>query len=424
MLLPELTALQLLAWILGTILVQLAVGGSVALWRRSRSVSGAEVAVLPQTMQAGSPAWVGWREFRVSARRFEDADETQCSFHLQPLDGVPLPPYKPGQYLTFSLDVAPRTADSPASNTLAATRAVTRCYSLSDCPNPTHYRVTIKRVPSPAKHPEFAPGLSSNHFHDRVQVGSILRVKAPAGQFFIDPDPTVPIVLIGGGVGITPMMSMLRWCEVEQPARIVYLYYGVRHSGEHAFKKTLEAIAAAHSAFHLNVVYSCPREADQIGGDYQHQGYVNVELLRRTLPHGRHQFYVCGPPSMMEALVPALVEWGVSISDIHYESFGPATVLLPGSVATSVAAVTNVEIGFQRSGRTLVWDGQDASLLDFAERHGVTVESGCRSGSCGSCETRVLEGSVEYPSPPDYVIAPGHCLLCVGRPLTALKLAA
>lgn len=408
--LPELTAPQLLAWTLGTILFQVALGGGMALWRRSRSVGGNVVPVSQQALAGGTSAWMGLREFRVSARNFEDADETQCSFHLQPVDGAPLPPYKPGQYLTFSLDVA--------------SCAVTRCYSLSDCPDPTQYRVTIKRVPAPANHPEFAPGLSSNYFHDRVQVGSILSVKAPGGRFFIDPDPTVPIGLIGGGVGITPMMAMLRWCSREQPERIVHLYYGMRHSGEHAFKQTLEAIAATHPPLRLNVVYSQPRDSDRHGVDYHHQGHIDIELLRRTLPHGRHRFYVCGPPAMMQALVPALVEWVVPISDIHYETFDPASILLPGTPTTSSPQVVNVEIGFQRSGRMLVWDGQDASLLDFAERHGVKVESGCRSGSCGSCETRVLAGTVEYPSAPDYVMAPGHCLLCVGRPTTALKLAA
>ena len=90
--------------------------------------------------------------------------------------------------------------------------------------------------------PSFAPGLSSNHFHDHVQVGDILRVKAPAGHFFIDPDPNVPVVLIGGGIGITPMMSMLRWCMDQQPLRVVYLYYGLRNSGEHAFKTSSKGL--------------------------------------------------------------------------------------------------------------------------------------------------------------------------------------
>jgi len=416
---PDLTTAQLLTWILAFLFLQAAVGIGFAIWRRPRSMGGTELAQMPPAKPASASAWAGTRDFRVVARNDEDATRSQCSFQLQPVDGVALPAFRPGQFLTFALDVAPGSSDGSAT-----TRAITRCYSLSDRPEPTHYRVTIKRVPAPADHPEFAPGLSSNHFHDRVQVGDILRVKAPAGHFFIDPDPDVPAVLIGGGIGITPMMSMLRWCMAQQPQRVVHLYYGLRNSGEHAFKQALESIAASHPTLHLNVVYSRPGESDLQGRDYQLQGHVDVELLRRTLPHGRHRFYLCGPPAMMQTLVPALAEWGVPVADIHYEAFGPASVKLPGAAVATAPAGTTVEVRFQRSGRTLTWDGQDASLLDFAERHGVEVESGCRSGGCGSCETRVLDGKVQYDHAPDHDVAPGHCLLCVGRPSSLLVLEA
>lgn len=366
---------------------------------------------MPAPHARADAAWSGWREFRVSRREYEDPACTQCSFYLQPVDAQPLPAFKPGQFLTFSLDLP------------GGLRTITRCYSLSDRPEPTHYRVTIKRVPPPTDHPEFESGLSSNHFHDRVQVGDLLRVKAPSGHFFIDPDAAVPAVLIAGGIGVTPMISMLRWSLVHQPQRVLHFYYGMRNGREHAFKPQLEALAAAHPLLRLHVAYSRPDASDREGLDFQHKGHVDVELLRRTLPHGRHQFYVCGPPAMMQTLVPALAEWGVPLTDLHYEAFGPASIRQPGSNDAVEAAVA-VEVQFRRSGRTLAWDGRDASLLDFAERHGIAVESGCRSGGCGSCETRVLEGSVQYEHTPDHDLAPGHCLLCVGRPASALVLEA
>jgi ferredoxin-NADP reductase len=413
------TAPQLLAFIAAALLLQLGAGIGWIIWRHGSAESSALAQTPTATPARSDAAWAGWREFRVARRSLEDAAQSQCSFYLQPVDGQQLPPFKPGQFLTFALDVLPRSAEGAAT-----ARAITRCYSLSDRPDPVHYRVTIKRVPAPADHPEFDPGLSSNHFHGHVQVGDILRVKAPAGHFFIDPDPGVPAVLIGGGIGITPMVSMLRWCIGQQPQRVVHLYYGLRNSGEHAFKQLLEEIAASHPALRLNVVYSRPSESDLQGRDYQHQGHVDVELLRRTLPHGRHQFYVCGPPAMMQALVPALAEWGVPVADIHYEAFGPASVKLPGAPEATVGEIAAVEIRFQRSGRTLNWDGRDPSLLDFAERHGIAVESGCRSGGCGSCETRLLEGAVRYEHAPDHDVAAGHCLLCVGRPSSPLVLEA
>jgi ferredoxin-NADP reductase len=419
------TAAQLLSYIAVALLLQVVAGAAFAVWRRP-STAGAStpVEVEEGVATAGrlSGAWPGWRDFQVVRREFEDAAQTQCSFHLQPVDGGPLKPFQPGQYLTFSLKVPGEVAG--VAGEAVGDRTITRCYSLSDRPDPTGYRVTIKRMPPPATQPELPPGVSSGHFHDRVHEGDILQVKAPSGHFFIDPDASVPAVFIAGGIGITPMMSMLRWCVAEQPERRVHLYYGVRSSGDHAFKRVLEDLAAAHLAFKLNVVYGSPGPDDVQGRDYQHAGYVDLALLRRTLPHGRHQFYVCGPPPMMQSLVPALREWGVQADDIHFEAFGPASVRPTGPVSNEPAVATSASIAvrFSRSGRTLTWDAQDANLLDFAERHGLAVDSGCRSGSCGTCQTRLLSGVVTYADRPDHDLPKGQCLLCVGKPQSALVL--
>ncbi len=327
----------------------------------------------------------------------------------------------PGQYLTFALPVGDTNTQVPGGQ-----GTLTRCYSLSERPEPSHYRVTIKRLSAPADKPDVAPGISSNHFHARVQVGSLLNVKAPSGRFTIDRNPDVPAVLVAGGIGITPMMSMLRWCLAEQPARTIHMYYGLRHGHEHAFKQQLAQLADSHPRFHLTIAYSRPGDADVAGRDYHHAGHVDIDLLRRTLPHGHHQFYVCGPAAMMESLVPALADWGVADKDIHFEAFGPASVRLSRATAadSGLAPSVALEVRLSRSARTLTWDGQDQSLLEFAERHSVEVESGCRSGSCGSCETRLISGTVHYANKPDHDVAPGHCLLCVGTPQSALVLQA
>ncbi len=415
------TAPLLLAYINAALLFQLAVGIGVWVWRRRSAPVSTSVAVPIGAAQVAPGAWLGRRKFRVARREFEDGAHTQCSFHLAPVDGAALPPFRPGQFLTFALQVADADAASKGGQ-----RKITRCYSLSDRPDPSSYRVTIKRVVAPVDQPELPPAASSSHFHDRVREGDILEVKAPSGHFFIDPDPNVPAVLVAGGIGITPMMSMLRWSLAEQPGRTVHLYYGLRNGSEHAFKPVLEQLATSHPNFHLSVVYSRPSPNDVPGRDYQHAGHANADLLRRTLPHGRHQFYVCGPAAMMQSLVPALADWGVPRQDIHFEAFGPASVRFEDAESkepvTRLAAA--VEVRFHRSGRTLAWDGQDANLLEFAERHGVAVDSGCRSGSCGTCEARLVSGTVAYAHPPDHDVAPGHCLLCVGTPASALVLEA
>ena len=177
--------------------------------------------------------WSGWRQFHVERRDFEDVSCTQCSFHLKPIDGVALPPFKPGQFLTVRLQVADAAAGTPGQS-----RTITRCYSLSDWPAPESYRITVKRVAPPAGSAELPAGIASTHLHDNVQEGDIIEIKAPAGQFFLDPDCLIPAVLICGGIGVTPMMSMLRWRLDEQPDRAIHLFHGVRHGRISAHSRT------------------------------------------------------------------------------------------------------------------------------------------------------------------------------------------
>lgn len=403
----------LLLWIVAVAFAQLVVAIAVALWRRHRrrTISPAVAAAAQAPSQQGQ-----WRLFRVVKRAYEDAAQSQCSFYLEPVDQTVLPSFKPGQFLTFQVPVpSANGASEPA-------RMLTRCYSLSDAPNSQYYRVTIKRVPPP--NDTAPPGASSNYFHQHVQVGALLRLKPPSGHFVLDTQSTLPVVLIGGGIGITPMVSMLAWLLQAQPARPVHLYYGVRNSRELAFGSWLRAQAATHTNLKLNVVLSQPEATDRIGADFDFAGRIDIDLIRRTLPIGRHQFYVCGPAALMESLVPALQAWGVDEADLHFEAFGPSTVRAHAKSTTPIEGAPSgaVSVEFRRSGRTLPWRGNETSLLDFAERHGVLVDSGCRSGGCGSCRTTVLEGAVVYDNPPDFDLDAGACLLCVGRPVGSIVL--
>ena len=406
------SASLLLAYVSAAILLQLSVAIAVALWRRWRRVATSRGASQRFALPLEG-AWDGWREFRVVHREYEDRAQTLCSFYLEPVDDAPLPPFVPGQFLTFAVRIS-------------SDRTLTRCYSLSDGPNASRYRISVKRVLAPAGRPELPPGACSNQLHDRLQVGDLIKVKAPAGRFVVDPEPSVPIVLIAGGIGITPLLSMLRGGLAAEPNRIVHLYYGVRNGAEHGFRNELEELARQHPDFHLNVVYSQAGLEDTSGQDYQHIGHINADLLRRTLPVGRHCFYVCGPPAMMASLIPALGEWGVRPGDIHHEAFGPASAqpaqasLLPEVPRGSPSLL----VMFRKSARTLVWDGKDANLLDFAERHDVLVESACRSGSCGTCQVKLTSGTVSYAKKMNFEVSPGHCLLCVGSPETDLELEA
>ncbi len=321
------SASLLLSYISAALALQVGVAVAVALWRRRRAA--ASHAAAPRSALRTPGASGGWRALRVARREHEDRARTLCSFHLAPVDGAPLPPFVPGQYLTLAVPIG-------------AARTLTRCYSLSDRPDARGYRISVKRVLAPAGRPELPRGACSNQLHDQLQIGDVIKAKAPAGRFVVDPEPGVSIVLIAGGVGITPLLGMLRG----------------------------------------------------------------------------------GPPAMMASLIPALLPWGALPGDIHYEAFGPASAqsVQASSRAEAPRASPSFDVTFRRSGRTLAWDGEDANLLDFAERHELSVESGCRSGSCGTCEVKLISGTAHYAEDPEHEVAPGHCLLCVGSPDGPLEL--
>ncbi len=190
------------------------------------------------------PDWEGWRPLRVAA--IVDEAHDVKSFYLTPVDNRPLAHFFPGQYLTFRLPIA------------GSDRPLVRCYSLSDRPREDFYRCTIKRIGPPEDRPEAPAGRGSSHFHEMVKVGDVLDVRAPAGTFYIDPLDTKPLVLIGAGIGVTPLVSMLDWLVQVAPRRAVYALFGFHSGRDHPFKDRLARLAAEHSQLQLHVSYSAP----------------------------------------------------------------------------------------------------------------------------------------------------------------------
>jgi len=345
-------------------------------------------------------AWNGWRKFEVA--RCADEAEGIRSFYLRPHDGKPLPGFLPGQYLTLQFAVPGQP------------RPVVRCYSLSDAPHPDHYRITVKRVPPPPDRKGAAGGLVSNHLHRAVHVGSILDVRAPAGQFVVDPLADRPLVLIGGGVGITPLWCMLSALAARGAARETWLFYGVRHGGELVAGDDLRRLAREQSGFRLQLCFSDPRPEEAAGRDYDEHGRVTVELLRGRLPSNNYDFYLCGPPPMMGALRDGLRGWGVPDEHVHFELFGPASVKRTAGEVTPAAEA--LEVVFERSGKRCSWTPAAGTLLELAEANGVAIDCGCRAGNCGTCLVAVREGTVDYATPPGFAVERGSCLTCVARP--------
>ena len=353
-------------------------------------------------------SWNGFRKFKVTSKEKETSDIT--SFYLAPHDGKELPEFLPGQFLTFQIPVP--TQPHP----------VIRCYSLSDSPfHPERYRVSIKRVPAPRNEPTAPPGLVSNYFHDFLNENDIVDIKAPSGHFHLSMAKKFPVVLLAGGVGITPLLSMLNAITEMGSQREVWFFLGVRNKKDHVMKEHLEMVARENENVRLRVFYSAPGETDVLDEDYHVKGRVNVENLKTILPSSNFDYYICAPPPMVKDLRKDLADWGVPKKNIHFEAFGPATVkgckAEPGK-----ASGVKINIQFEKSGKTLVWDSKSESLLDFAELNGISIDSGCRAGNCGTCLTAIKHGKVELVGEPGSEPEAGSCLTCISIPKEDLTL--
>lgn len=259
--------------------------------------------------QASAPGgWNGYRKFVVE-RKVPESDIIS-SFYLRPDDGGPLPPFRPGQYLTLKID-HPATPTSP------------RNYSLSDRSGLEYYRISVKR--EPCLIPEGPPGLISNYLHDEVHEGDTLQVGPPCGEFTLDPTKANgrPIVLLAGGIGITPLLSMLKSLAQHRVSTPVYFIHAARNSRVHALGEEVRQIASAHSNIQAHFRYDAPLDDDLHSGRCDSTGFVDAGLLRELLPGPDADFYFCGPKPFMTGLYRELKEWGVSEEQMHFEFFGP-----------------------------------------------------------------------------------------------------
>jgi hypothetical protein len=354
-----------------------------------------------------SYTWNGWRKFEIRRRVTEDARDEVCSFYLAPHDGRSIPAFEAGQFLTFQLKIP------------GETKPVVRCYSISDAPQRDRFRVSIKRVPAPRDNPDVPPGQGSNFFHDNLFVGDIVDVKAPTGGFYLDLTKTSAVVLACGGVGITPVLSMLNAIVRSGRRMETWFFYGVRNKCEHIMKDHLEQLAADFDHVHLHVCYSNPREEDEEGADYQHAGRVSVELMKSLLPSNNFDYYICGPPPMMNSLVQDLEDWNVPQDKVHIEKFGGGTRKQKKELSKSG---DGPPITFHKSGKTVNWDAGAEHLWEFANANDIHIDSGCLEGNCGSCITAIRSGEVEYIKQPDAEYESGSCLVCCCVPKGPLEL--
>ena len=262
----------------------------------ARLLIDAEEAVYAQT--AAQPGgWRGERTLRV-LRKVQES-ELITSFYLVPADDEPLAPFIAGQYLTLVLDIGGQT--------------IRRNYSLSDKPQQPWYRISVKRETG---------GTVSNWLHDDVEAGAFLRVQPPAGEFTLDTQARRPLLLVTGGVGITPAMAMLE--ATAASGRPIRFIHAARHGGAHAFRERVDELAQAHENVEAVYIYDEPRN-----GDTPHAvGRVDRELLARQMPDDCDvDLYLLGPKPFMQAIYSHGLALGVPAAQLRYEFFGPSEEL-------------------------------------------------------------------------------------------------
>lgn len=364
-----------------------------------------------------------FRDYRVVARKAESRIIT--SLLLAPVGAAAVPAYRPGQHLVFRLEVDGRK--------------ILRHYSISGDPaEPGLLRVSIKREPAPAGRPELPPGVGSGYMHDAVQVGDVLTAAGPMGQFQLDEAGERPVLLLSAGVGLTPMMSML-YRLVRASVRRVYFLHACDDGQVHAFAEEVRVLAAEREGVVAHFRYRAPGAGDLAAGRCHSQGLIDRQLLQALLPLDDYEVYLCGPPPFMQAAWRLLRGLGVAAGRIHYEFFGPATVLeadrgddaaQPARAAdeqagmaavpvptAGVSAAASPMVSFGSSGVALPWDDACASLLELAEQAGLNPDFNCRAGLCNTCMSTLVSGAVDYFEEPLELPPQGKMLLCCSRPL-------
>ena len=253
------------------------------------------IAAEEQRYQQNEQKAGGWRgERRFTVQRKERESEVITSFYLVPSDGGALAEFIPGQFTCVVVDIDGRS--------------LRRNYSLSDRPGQSHYRISVKRE---------TEGEVSNFLHDRLEVGDELCLTAPSGNFVLNQQQR-PLVLLTGGVGITPAISMLQ--PALESGRQVHFLHGALNSSTHAFRAHVDALAAQHDNLKVSYVYSDPLEGDQA----HETGFFDQRKLSAMLPASTDvDVYFLGPKPFMQSCQKLLNELGIPAENQRYEFFGP-----------------------------------------------------------------------------------------------------
>jgi ferredoxin-NADP reductase/predicted pyridoxine 5'-phosphate oxidase superfamily flavin-nucleotide-binding protein len=343
-----------------------------------------------------------WRPMRVV--RIEAQSHNIRSIYLEPADGAGLPLFQAGQHLPLRFNIEGEVH--------------IRTYSLSSAPSDDFFRISVKRE-----------GRVSSHLHEQVNVGDLLEARTPQGHFTVEPHERRPLVLLAAGVGITPLLSMLREVVYQglrtRHIRPTWLFQSSRTLADLPFRAELDQLLeVAGDAVRVLRVLSQPEADVKEGEDFDLTGRIDTALIKTLLEvedYDQLDFVLCGPGSFTQGLYDSLRDMDIRDVRIHAETFGPSTLRRqPDPDALVIeqppAAITSVPVVFERSAKEARWHPDGGSLLELAESRGLRPEFSCRGGSCGTCKTRLISGQVNYPQVPAELPDDGDVLICCAIP--------
>ncbi|MCY1498131.1 Flavohemoprotein [compost metagenome] len=359
------------------------------------------------------PAAKGFARFQVTGKVRESASIT--SFVLKPAMNDGRVEFRPGQFIVVRIP--------------QAEGQVLRAYSLSSDPDDhSQVRISVKHELPPPHLPDVPAGLGSSFLHESVEIGEQLDIAGPSGSFVLDESSERPVLLFSGGVGLTPMVSMLHRLATGS-TRPVYFIHACENGAVHALRDEVLELAARRTGIAVHFCYRMPTTDDLQRSHHHSSGLVSRETLQALLPLDDYDVYLCGPRPFMQANWRLLRGLGIGKERIRYEFFGPATILdedetpdEPVAAAPVPQVDGDLTVRFEPSGRSVAWDASCPSLLDFAEREGFAPPFSCRAGLCNSCLTPLLDGTVEYTEAPLLEPEPGQVLLCCARPTSPVVL--
>jgi ferredoxin-NADP reductase/uncharacterized protein YcbX len=349
----------------------------------------AQTAPAPAPVAAKPSRWSG----ALRVQGIFETTPTVRTFRLGAVGGGPLPfTYLPGQFLNIE-----PTVDGSLHR---------RCYTIASSPTqPDYCEITVKHEQG---------GVVSRHLHEKFKEGMHLNVAGPSGRFTFTGEEADGIVLIGAGVGITPLMSVIRYLMDRNWPGTIDLIYSAKTEREIIFRDELRALAKACPNLRVTITLTQESGTRWTGS----RGRLSAELLRQAIPDWTNRrVHICGPVEMADQCKRMLSEIGVAPEQIQSEAFGgamPAATIEAGDAREVIGSVT-----FTESGKVApAYRGQ--SILETASCSGISIDRGCMAGICGRCKVRLLTGDVKMDA--DEALTPDelrgrYILSCQSRPL-------